>query len=306
MNKDLTLVIMAAGMGSRFGGLKQIEPVGPNGEFIIDYSIYDAIQAGFTKVVFIIKEENYELFKNTIGKRVEKQKISVEYVFQKIENVPKQFSNLTNREKPWGTGHAILSAKDNVHGNFAVINADDFYGRDGYNVIAKHLMEAKKETKEPFAMVCYQICNTLTENGAVKRGVCEQENGYLTNIVESNVARNENGIIVAHPLDGSKEFVVKEDSPVSMNLLGFTPKIFDILEKNFSTFLEENQGNYQKCEFLIPDVIFEAIKDNVADVKLLKTNAKWYGVTYKEDKENVVQTIKTMIEQGEYPNNLWQ
>ena len=306
MNKDLTLVIMAAGMGSRFGGLKQIEPIGPNGEFIIDYSIYDAIKAGFTKVVFIIKEENYDLFKNTIGKRVEKQNILVEYVFQKIDNIPERFQHLTEREKPWGTGHAILSAKDKVHENFAVINADDFYGRDGYAVIANYLRGVEKNIKEPFAIVGYQVCNTLTKNGAVKRGVCEEENGYLTNIVESNVEKNDNGIIVAQPLDGSKEFIVNEKATVSMNLLGFTPKIFDILEREFSKFLEKNQDNYQKCEFLIPDVIFTAIEENIAEVKILPTNAKWYGVTYKEDKESVVKAIEKMIDKGEYPNNLWK
>jgi len=305
MNKDLTLVIMAAGMGSRFGGLKQIEPIGPNGEFIIDYSIYDAIKAGFTKVVFIIKEENFDLFKNTIGKRVEKQNILVEYVFQKINNVPEKFKNITNREKPWGTGHAILSAKGKVHENFAVINADDFYGRDGYAVIANYLRGVEKSIKEPFAMVGYQVCNTLTENGSVKRGVCEQENGYLTKIVESNVEKK-NDIIIAQPLDGSKEFVVNENALVSMNLLGFTPKIFDILESKFSKFLEKNQDNYQTCEFLIPDVIFAAIEENIAEVRILPTNAKWYGVTYKEDKESVVKAIEKMIDKGEYPNNLWK
>lgn len=305
MNKDLTLLIMAAGMGSRFGGLKQIEPIGPNGEFIIDYSIYDAIKAGFTKVVFIIKEENYELFKDTIGKRVEKQNIKIEYVFQKTTNLPEDFKHLTNREKPWGTGQAILSAKDKINENFAIINADDFYGRDGYMVISNYLRGIEKKEKEPFSMVGYQICNTLTENGAVKRGVCEQNNGYLTKIIESNVEKI-NGVINVNPLDGSKKFTVEDDTLVSMNLLGFTPKIFEILEDKFYKFLEKNQDNYQKCEFLIPEVLFESIEENVAEVKVLPTNAKWYGVTYREDKESVVKAIEKMIEKGEYPNNLWK
>lgn len=305
MNKNLTLLIMAAGMGSRFGGLKQIEPIGPNGEFIIDYSIYDAIKAGFTKVVFIIKEENYELFKDTIGKRVEKQNIQVEYVFQKTEDVPTEFKHLTNREKPWGTGHAILSAKDKVNENFAIINADDFYGRDGYMVIANYLRTIEKKEKEPFSMVAYQVNNTLTENGAVKRGVCEQKNGYLTKIIESNVEKIK-GVINVNPLDGSESFTVEDDTLVSMNLLGFTPKIFEILEEKFYKFLEKNQDNYQKCEFLIPEVLFETIEENVAEVKVLPTNAKWYGVTYREDKESVVKAIEKMIEKGEYPNNLWK
>ncbi len=305
MNKDLTLVIMAAGMGSRFGGLKQIEPVGPNGEFIIDYSIYDAIKAGFTKVVFIIKEENYDLFKETIGKRVEKQKIQIEYVFQRTEDVPEEFKHLTNREKPWGTGHAILAAKDKVNENFAIINADDFYGRDGYMVIANYLRGVEKKDKEPFSMVAYQVANTLTENGSVKRGVCEQEKGYLTKIVESSVERVKE-IIHVKPLDGSKEFTVEDDALVSMNFLGFTPKIFEILEEKFTPFLKANEDNYQKCEFLIPEVLFETIKEETAEVKVLPTNAKWYGVTYRADKEGVVKAIEKMIEKGEYPNNLWK
>jgi len=305
MNQNLTLVIMAAGMGSRFGGLKQIEPVGPNGEFIIDYSIYDAIKAGFSKVVFIIKEENYELFKETIGKRVEKQNIQIEYVFQKTTDLPQGFEHLGNREKPWGTGHAILAAKDKVHENFAIINADDFYGRDGYMVIANYLRGIEKKEKEPFSMVAYQVANTLTENGSVKRGVCEQENGYLTKIIESSVEKTQ-GIIHVKPLDGSNEFTVEDDALVSMNFLGFTPRIFEVLEEKFIPFLKENEDNYQKCEFLIPEVIFQTIKEGVAEVKVLPTNAKWYGVTYREDKEGVVKAIEKMIEKGEYPNKLWK
>lgn len=305
MNKDLTLVIMAAGMGSRFGGLKQIEPVGPNGEFIIDYSIYDAIKAGFSKVVFIIKEENYDLFKETIGKRVEKQNIQIEYVFQKTTDIPEEFKHLGDREKPWGTGHAILAAKDKVHENFAIINADDFYGRDGFMVIANYLRGIEKKIKEPFSMVAYQVANTLTENGSVKRGVCEQENGYLTKIIESSVEKTQ-GIIHVKPLDGSDEFTVEDDALVSMNFLGFTPEIFTFLEEKFTPFLRENENNYQKCEFLIPEVLFQTIKEETAEVKVLPTNAKWYGVTYREDKEGVVKAIEKMIENGEYPNNLWK
>ncbi len=305
MKKDLTLLIMAAGMGSRFGGLKQIEPVGPNGEFLIDYSIYDAIKAGFNKVVFIIKEENYEIFKNTIGKRVERQNIKVEYVFQKITDIPSEFQDMTDREKPWGTGHAILAAKDVIHENFAVINADDFYGRDGYMVLANYLNNLEKHEKEEFAIVGYNVCNTLTENGAVKRGVCEERDGYLTNLVESSVERID-GKIVAKPLDGRDAFTVSDDTPVSMNLLGFTPALFPILEKKLKVFLEKNRNDYQKCEFLIPDVLFEAIEENTANVKVLTTTAKWYGVTYREDKENVVASLKKMVDDGIYPNDLWK
>lgn len=305
MKKELTLLIMAAGMGSRFGGLKQIEPVGPNGEFIIDYSIYDAIKAGFTKVVFIIKEENYNLFKETIGKRVEKQNIKIDYVFQKVTDIPEQFKHLSDREKPWGTGHAILSAKDVIDGNFGVINADDFYGRDGYVVLANYLQNLESKEKEEFSIVGYKVANTLTENGAVKRGVCEQKNGFLTNIIESNVEKV-NDKIIAKPLDGREEFVVDDNCVVSMNLMGFTPKLFEILENNFYKFLEKNESNYQKCEFLIPEVLFDAIEDNIANVKIIPTTAKWYGVTYREDKESVVEAIKDMIDREEYPRNLWK
>lgn len=305
MNDELTLLIMAAGMGSRFGGLKQIEPIGPNGEFLIDYSIYDAIQAGFTKVVFIIKEENYDVFKETIGKRVEKQNIKIEYVFQRITDVPEKYQNLTDREKPWGTGHAILAAKNNIKGNFAVINADDFYGRDSFMVMADYLRKVEKKDKEPFSMVCYQIANTLTEYGSVKRGVCQQENGYITKIIESSVDRID-GRIVAKPLDGSPEFVVRDDDPVSLNFLGFTPKIFEILDEKIVDFFEKNKDNYQKCEFLIPEVLFECIQENIAEVKILSTTAKWYGVTYREDKDGVVKAIQDMVDQGIYPSNLWK
>lgn len=305
MEKDLTLLIMAAGMGSRFGGLKQIEPVGPNGEFIIDYSIYDAIKAGFNKVVFVIKEENYDVFKETIGKRVEKQNIKVEYVFQKITDIPEEFQYLTDREKPWGTGHAILEAKDKIHENFGVINADDFYGRDGYRVLANYLKNLQPKEKEEYAIIGYHVANTLTENGSVKRGVCEERDGYLTRIIESSVEKI-NGEIVAKPLDGSEEFTVPDDAYVSMNLMGFTPKLFDILESKLYTFLDKNKNDHQKCEFLIPEILFEAIEENKADVKVIPTTAKWYGVTYREDKESVVEAIKKMIADGEYPSNLWE
>lgn len=298
----MTLVIMAAGMGSRYGRLKQIDPVGPNNEFIIDYSVYDAIKAGFTKVVFIIKEENYEIFKETIGKRVEKQ-IEVEYVFQNLDVLPEGFAKPEERIKPWGTTHAILACKDIVKENFAIINADDFYGEDAYKVISKFLKEIDENSYNS-CLVGYQVKNTLTENGAVKRGVCESENGYLTKLIESNVIE-ENGIITASPLDGSESFIVGSDSTVSMNMLGFTPKIFELLEEDFTLFLEKNKDNLEKCECVIPDSVFNLIKKNTLKVELLSTTARWYGVTYKEDKELIVKEINKMIENNEYPINLW-
>lgn len=298
----MTLVIMAAGMGSRYGGLKQIDPVGPNGEFIIDYSIYDAIKAGFTKVVFIIKKENEEIFKETIGKRVEKQ-IDIEYAFQDLNDLPNGFKCPTDRIKPWGTTHAILACKNIVKENFAIINADDFYGLDAYMTMSKYLQNLDSNSYN-IGLVGYKVTNTLTENGAVKRGVCEIENGYLTKLIESNVSKEKN-IIIASPLDGSSSFEVNDDTLVSMNMLGFTPKIFDLLEGDFKEYLEENKDNLEKCERVVPDTIFKYLKQNKVKVEVLNTHSKWYGVTYKEDRPMIVNAIKDMLERNEYPKNLW-
>lgn len=300
--ENLTLLIMAAGMGSRFGGLKQIEPFGPNGEFLIDYSIYDAIRAGFTKVVFIIKEENYEIFKETIGKRVE-DKIPVEYVFQKLENLPEGYTCPEERVKPWGTAHAILSAKNNIVEPFAIINADDFYGYDAFRVVSEFLRS--KQEENTYAVVGYQVKNTLTENGSVKRGVCKIDNNYLKEIIESNVIE-ENGIITATPLDGKDSFTIASDTCVSMNMLGFNPGLFPYIDKHFPEFLEENKDNILTCEYLIPDILTMATKEGYAKTKVLPTTAKWEGVTYKEDKEGVVRAINQLIEEGVYPQNLWK
>lgn len=298
----MTLVIMAAGMGSRYGGLKQIDPVGPNGEFIIDYSIYDAIKAGFTKVVFIIKKENEEIFRETIGKRVEKQ-IEVEYAFQDLNDLPNGFTCPNDRIKPWGTTHAILACKTLVKENFAIINADDFYGLDAYTTMGRYLKKLDSNSYN-IGLVGYQVKNTLTENGAVKRGICEIENGYLTKLIESNVSRGNNNI-VASPLDGSSSFEVSDDTLVSMNMLGFTPKIFDLLEEDFAEYLEENKDNLDKCERVVPDSVFKFIKQNKVKVEVLDTDSKWYGVTYKEDRPMIVSAIKEMLERNEYPKDLW-
>lgn len=300
--ENLTLLILAAGMGSRFGGLKQIEPIGPNGEFIIDYSIYDAIKAGFNKVVFIIKEENYEIFKETIGKRVE-DKIKVEYVFQKLEDLPAGYQVPEERVKPWGTAHAILAAKNNIKEPFAIINADDFYGYDAYKVISEFLKEEKQE--ELYGLVGYQVKNTLTENGSVKRGVCKLNNDYLEALIESSVIE-ENGIITATPLDGSEAFTVTDETYVSMNMLGFTPSLFPYIEKHFTEFLEANKDNLLKCEYLIPDILTLATEEDYAKTKVIPTTAKWEGVTYKEDKESVVKAIQKLVDDGVYPHNLWK
>lgn len=301
-NNELTLLIMAAGMGSRFGGLKQIELVGPNGEFIIDYSIYDAIKAGFNKVVFVIKEENYEVFKETISKRIE-DRIRVEYAFQDLNNLPSGYVCPSDRVKPWGTAHAILAAKNLINEPFAIINSDDFYGRDAYYVISKFLKEDRLENT--YALVGYHVINTLTENGAVKRGVCKLDGNYLDKIIESTVIK-ENNTIIASPLDGSNSFIVDEGTYVSMNMLGFNPSIFPYIENNFCKFLEINKDNILNCEYLIPDVLSNAINENYAKTEVLPTSAKWEGVTYKEDKENVVNAIQKLIDEGVYPHNLWK
>lgn len=303
MNENLTLVILAAGMGSRFGGLKQIAPLGPNGEFIIDYSVYDAIEAGFNKIVFLIKEENYDLFKETIGSRVEPH-INVEYCFQKNDNLPEGYEVPETRVKPLGTAHAILCCKENVHEPFMIINADDFYGRDAFMKASEFLRNTSDKKPHQYGMVGYQVKNTMTENGSVKRGVCKVENDFLTELVESSVAKVEDKII-ATPLNGSEPFEVSEDDTVSMNMLLFTPSIFSYIEDNFAPFLDANKDNMEKCEYLIPDVLFKAIAENYATAEVLTTTATWYGVTYKEDADYVKASLANLVETGEYPNNLW-
>lgn len=288
-------------MGSRFGGLKQIEPMGPSGEFLIDYSVYDALKAGFDKVVFIIKKENYDLFQETIGKRVEPY-VKVEYVFQTNDNIPLKYQELLKtREKPLGTAHAILCAKDSIEEPFAIINADDFYGRDAYFVASRYLDTIKKDH---YGVVGYQVSHTLSPNGSAKRGVCKAKDGKLEAIIESSVERVD-GKIIAKPLDGSSSFTVAEDSIVSMNLLLFTPALFPYLEEKLNSFLEKHEQDLKSCEFLIPDVIEMAIQEGKAVVDLLKTDAVWHGVTYKEDKEEVVKAIQALVDEGVYNNLLW-
>lgn len=293
----MELVIMAAGMGSRFGGLKQIEPIDKNNNFIIDYSIYDAIKHGFDKVVFIIKEENFELFKSTVGNRIE-GKIQVEYVFQKGLDIN------PSRQKPWGTAHAILSCKDVVKDNFAIINADDFYGEDAYKVVSKFLQNTNPNSTN-FGLVGYRAVNTLTENGATKRGICSHKNGKLTNLVESSL-EIKNGKIYATPLGSENTEEIEPNTLVSMNMLAFTPKLFDYLSDNFPVFLEENKNNLDKCEYLIPEVLGEMVKKEIATCDIIETSAVWQGVTYKEDKAKVVYEIQELVDAGNYPQNLWR
>ena len=297
-----TLLILAAGMGSRFGGLKQIEGVGPNNEFIIDYSIYDAIKAGFNKIVFIIKEENYEIFKETIGKRVEPH-IETEYVFQKNDNLPEEYKELLkNREKPLGTAHAILCARDKINEPFAIIKADDFYGYDAYE---KAIQFLENPSTSHYGMVSYRLGNTLTPNGSAKRGVCEvDEKGELIKLTESSVTLNGDTVDV-HPLEGKAAFRTSKDTIASMNFLLFTPDLFQILEDRFPDFLNQNKDNLDSCEYLIPIVLNELVEEGKKQVNVIETTSVWYGITYKEDKDLVTNAIKKLVEMGVYPQNLW-
>lgn len=302
MKKDMTLLVLAAGMGSRFGGLKQIEPFGPSNEFIIDYSIYDAIKAGFNKVVFVIKEENYEIFKDTVGSRIEPH-VQVEYCFQDINNLPNGYNAPEGRIKPWGTAHAILSAKDKIHENFAIINADDFYGREAYYDVAKFLQNTTDENE--YVVIGYEVEHTLTEHGSVKRAVLQSNGELLTKLIESNIEKNGDEI-VASPLNGATSFKINKDSSVSMNMFGFSSNLFKYIEENFPLFLEENRNNIDKCEYLIPDLLTKLMDENKISIKVIPTKAKWQGVTYKEDKPKVVERIETEIKNGIYGKDLWK
>ena len=296
----MELLIMAAGMGSRFGGLKQIEPVGPNGEFIIDYSIYDAKRAGFDKVVFIIKEENYEVFKETIGKRVEPH-MKVDYVFQKMEDIPEFVNIPETRVKPWGTAQAILEAKDKMSGPFLVINADDFYGRDAF-FVARDFLESS--AKDKYSTVGYKAKNTMTENGSVKRGVVKAKDGLLESIDEC-ILEYQDGKIMAESIETGKKYEVDKEDLVSMNMLTFDLSIFPFLEKRMVEFFKENENNLDKCEYLIPMELERAIESG-KEAKVLDTKAEWYGVTYREDLEYVKKSIKDLVDKNEYPNKLWE
>ena len=301
MNKDITLMVLAAGMGSRFGGLKQIEPFGPNGEFIIDYSVYDAIKAGFNKVVFIIKKENYELFKETIGKRIEKY-IKVEYAFQEINNIPSGYKLPHDRVKPLGTAQAVLCAKDCVHEPFAMINADDFYGRESFAILADYLSKLDGKQNE-YCMVGYRVGNTLSESGSVARGVCEMnDKNELTSVVERTQIERRDGKVMFKEGDVWTE--VDENAPVSMNMWGFTPDYFKYSEDYFVQFLKENAENL-KAEYFIPLMVNHFIQNKIATVKVLDTPSKWFGVTYALDRPVVVDKINALVAAGEYPAKLF-
>ena len=299
--KKLTLVVLAAGMGSRYGGLKQMDTFTSQGDTIIDFSIYDALQAGFQKFVFVIRKSIEKDFRATIDNKL-KNKAEVKYVFQEVNNVPEKYKN-SKREKPWGTGHAVLMTKNVVNENFAIINADDFYGREAFNDIAKQLIETKENSFE-ICMVGYALKNTISENGYVSRGECfVNKEGYLTNVIERTRIETIDGFLKFEDEKGKMVSIDKE-TIVSMNIWGFTKNYFGYGEKLFLDFLEKNKENL-KAEFYLPFIVNSLLASKKATVKVLKSKAKWFGVTYNEDKENVEKEIKKLKEAGVYPIKLW-
>lgn len=297
-----TLLVLAAGMGSRYGSLKQMDGVGPNGEAIIDYSIYDAIRAGFGKVVFVIRHSFAKEFTEVFNAERFGHRIEVEYVYQELDCLPEGFSLPEGRQKPWGTNHAVMMAAPVIREPFAVINADDFYGRDAYAVIGRYL-SSLEGSRNSYCMVGYEVSKTLSENGTVSRGVCTVDaDGYLQGMVERTQIERVDGTILFH--DGGADEPLAENTPVSMNLFGFTPDYFEYSADYFRTFLSENISNL-KAEFFIPLMVNRLISTSVARMRVLSTSAQWFGVTYKEDKPQLMAKIEALIEAGEYPRKLW-
>ncbi len=297
------LLVMAAGIGSRYGGLKQLDPVGPGGEVIIDYSIYDAIRAGFGKVVFIIRREIEEAFRESISRKFE-GRIPVEHVFQELDCLPTGFAVPPGRKKPWGTGHAILMAEEKVQGPFAVINADDFYGAQAFQIQSRFLSNARDGSVAHYSMVGYVLRNTLSEFGSVSRAICECDaDGYLEGIIERTKVQKE-GREAKYLDDDGETRRLSGDELVSMNMWGFTPSIFHHLQKGFLRFLEE-QGFEEKAEFFMTVVIDALVAEGRARLKVLPTDSRWFGVTHPEDKPHVVQSIRNLIAEGVYPEKLW-
>ena len=297
--KKLTLLVLAAGIGSRYGGIKQIDGFGPNGETIMDYSLFDAVRAGFTKVVFIVREEILEAVKEKFEHKL-KGKLEVEFVIQSLDKlIPEQFKN-PERVKPWGTGHAVLCAREVIHEPFVVINADDFYGKESFESVANFFAS---DTKGAHAMVGYTLKNVLSEHGSVSRGVGEADkDGYLKSVVERTTIVVENGKIIAKEKDGDIE--LSPEAPTSMNFSGFHPSVFEFSQAMFLDFLKNNYQNI-KAEFFIPLIVNAMIQQNKGKVKVLGGGKIWFGVTYKEDKEAVSNKIKELIKKGQYPDKLW-
>jgi hypothetical protein len=294
-----TLLVLAAGIGSRYGGLKQIDPVGPAGETIIDYSIFDALRAGFGKLVFVIRKDIEQQFREIVGARFEKR-IATEYVFQSLEDIPPRFTVPAGRTKPWGTTQAILLAASVIHEPFAAINADDFYGADGYRELARHLTSGTPD----YAMVGFILRNTLSDFGSVARGVCQvADDGYLLHIVElTKIERDGDG---ARNTDAAgRVTTLSGDEPVSLNMWGFTPRVFDQLRERFENFLEGNASDL-KAECYIPSTVGELVQSGEARVRVLHTRDSWFGVTYREDRPRVIESIRRLIGDGLYPERLW-
>ena len=300
-----TLLLLAAGMGSRYGGLKQLDGLGPHGETIMDYSIYDAIQAGFGKIVFVIRKDFEEQFREKVLSKYEGH-IPAELVFQGIDALPEGFTVPEGREKPWGTNHAVLMAKDVINEPFCVINCDDFYNRDCFKVIGKYLADLPEGAKNDYAMVGFRVGNTLSENGTVSRGVCSTNmEGNLTTVVERTKIERRDGKV--QYLDDNGSWVTVDDNtPVSMNVWGFTPDYLDYSEEYFKEFLSDprNMEN-KKSEYFIPMMVNKLITDGTATVKVLDTTSTWFGVTYPEDREGVVERIKRLVDEGVYPSKLF-
>lgn len=298
-----TLFVLAAGMGSRYGGLKQLDGLGPNGETIMDYSIFDAIRGGFGKLVFVIRKSFEQDFREKILSKYEHH-IPVELVFQDLNDLPEGFTCPEGRQKPWGTNHAVLMGKEVIREPFAVINADDFYGRDSFAVIGKWLADLKDDAHNQYCMVGYRVGNTLSESGSVARGVCETSaEGYLTGVVERTAIERIDGDIQFVDENGQK-VVLEENTPVSMNMWGFTPDYFAHSEEYFKEFLRENAGNL-KAEYFIPLMVNKLITEGTATVRVLDTTAKWFGVTYAADRQGVVDKIQALVDAGEYPAKLF-
>ena len=293
--KDITLLVMAAGMGSRYGGLKQLDAVGPSDETIIDFSVYDAIRAGYNKVVFIIREDFEKQFKEKISNKYQ-DKIKVEIVYQDLHDLPNSFSCPKDRSKPWGTGHAILAARNVISEPFAAINGDDFYGRESFKIISDHY----SSVNSGFAMAAFQLDKTLSDYGSVSRGICEQNLNQLVTVVETHGIKKSS----AGNIECDRDISLLGNELVSMNMWGFMPSIFDHLEKMFNEFLDENISDL-KSEFLIPSVVNDIIEKNIEKVQVLKTKSTWFGVTYIEDKPFVKNQIKELIQTGIYPEKLF-
>ena len=297
-----TLFILAAGMGSRYGGLKQLDGLGPNGETIMDYSVFDAMRAGFGKVVFVIRKDFEEDFRNIVLSKYADH-VECEVCFQGIDNLPEGFTRNPERTKPWGTNHAVLMAKDIIKEPFMVINADDFYGKESFEVMAKFLLDVNGQEGK-YCMAGYRVGNTLSEHGTVSRGVCATDKmGYLTDVVERTAIENKNGHIV-FPDENGNEVEIPFDTPVSMNMWGFTPEYFEYTEEAFKAFLTENAQEL-KAEFYIPTLVNDMIKSGKATCQVLDTTAKWFGVTYADDRQMVVDKIQALVDAGVYPNKLF-